>query len=108
MTVIKTYVIHGLLTRPPGGRGTREKYAYTDLVYNVDESVSFDDIDYILRKANIHRTVPIDIRTNQKLDFVIGMDKERVHDGGPVLNRVALNKKLIHDINNLDWVQPQR
>jgi len=104
---MKTFVIHGLLTRAPSGRHTREKYAHTDLVYNTDDSVSFEDIEYVMRNANLSRTVPIDIRTGQKLDYVIGMDKERMGDGGPKLNRVAMMAKLKKDLNNLDWVQPQ-
>lgn len=82
-------------------------YAHTDLVYNTDDSVSFEDIEYVMRNANLSRTVPIDIRTGQELDYVIGMDKERVGDGGPKLNRVAMMAKLKKDLNNLDWVQPQ-
>ena len=104
---MKTFVIHGLLTRPPNARKTREKYAHTDLVYNVEDGVSFDDIERVLYQANIRRSVPYDIRANQKLDFVIGMDKERAGSGGQILNRVGFTKKLLNDINNLDWVQPQ-
>lgn len=104
---MKTFVIHGLLTRNPSGRHTRERYAHSNLVYNVDDSVTFDDIEYVLRNT-INRAVPYDIREKEHLGYVIGMDKERVHDGGPVLNRVALNRKLKRDIDNLDWVQPHR
>ena len=103
---IKTYVFHGLLTRAPGARHTREQYAHIDLVYNVDEGVTFDDIDYVFRQLKIARTVPIDIRTGEKLDFVIGVDNDRISDGGPTLNRVAFNKQLTNDVKKLWWVQP--
>jgi len=104
----KTYVIYGLLTRSPTGRGRREPYAYTNLVYNVDDSVSFEDVEYIMQRiARIKRSVPYDIRTNEKLDYVIGLDKERSNEGGKVLSRLAFNKKFAQDLNNLDWVYPQ-
>lgn len=103
---MKTFVIHGLLTRAPSGRHSREKYAHSDLVYNVEDSVTFDDIEYVMRNS-VLRTVPVDIRAGQKLEYVIGMDKERVGAGGPILNRVAFSRKLKKDIDNLDWVQPQ-
>ena len=104
---MKTFVIHGLLTRSPAGRHARERYAHTDLVYNTDDSVNFEDIEYAIRKSGINRAVPYDIRTREKLDYVIGLDKERAYTGGPKLNRVALMKKIVKDINELDWVQPQ-
>lgn len=103
---MKTYVVHGLFTKPPLSRHNREQYAHVDLVYNVDDSISFDDIDYVLRKAQIARAVPIDIRTGEKLDFVIGVDNDRRTDGGPILNRVAFNKQLTNDVKKLWWVQP--
>lgn len=105
---MKTYVIYGLLTKEPGRRGSKERYAYTNLVYNTDDGVSFDDIEYVLRNAGIKRVVPIDIRTGQKLDYVIGLDRERSGEGGVILNRIAFNKKLKNDLNNeIDWVNPQ-
>jgi len=104
---MKTFVIHGLLTRSPSGRHSKEKYAHTDLVYNTDDSVNFEDIEYAMRNSGINRAVPYDIREKEPLNYVIGVDRERKDEGGPRLNRVALMKKIVKDINGLDWVQPQ-
>src|SRR5574343_133929 len=102
---MKTYVIHGLFTRNPSGRNTREQYAHVNLVYNTDDSVSWEDIDFYMSKLNVKRTVPIDIRTGEKLDYVIGLDKDRRDEGNRIpLNRLAFKKSLERDLKNLDWV----
>lgn len=105
---MKTYVIHGLFTRNPSGRNVREQYAHVNLVYNTDDSVSWEDIDFYLSKLNVKRTVPVDIRTGEKLDYVIGLDRDRRDEGNRIpLNRIAFKKSLERDLKNLDWVQPQ-
>lgn len=107
MPAFKTYVVHGLLTRNPSGRNSKEQYAHINLVYNVDASVSFEDIDYYLSKMNLKRAVPVDIRTGEKLDYVIGLDSERSSEAGVPLNRIAFKRQFEKDLKNLDWVQPQ-
>ena len=102
-----TYVIHGLFTRPPGVRKSREKYAHVNLVYNVEPGISMADVVFALDRQRISRTVPIDIRTGAKVEYIISVDKERISEGGQVLNRYGFQKKLEKDINNLEWVQPQ-
>ena len=106
MPNFNTYVIHGLLTRNPSGRHSREQYAHVNLVYNTEPSITWDDIDFYLSKLNLRRTVPVDIRTGQKLEYVIGLDKERADEGGQILNRVAFSRKIQSDLKKLDWVQP--
>ena len=104
-----TYVIHGLFTRPPSGRKSREQYAHVNLVYNVEPGISMEDVAFTLDRMRISRAVPIDIRTGEKVEYIISVDKERERsgEGGRILNRVGFSKQLEKDINNLEWVQPQ-
>ena len=87
----------------------RDKGDYADIekVYNVDDSVTIDDVYFYLNKRNT-RPIPIKITDNEpvrKLSFAISMDSNRSHDADikKPLNRVMFARKLEADLKNLDW-----
>jgi hypothetical protein len=107
--MVKTIVITGMLVRNPTGRKSRGDYASVDLAYNVDDSVDIDDVIFYINKSKA-RPVPYDLKSDEKLDFSVGIDRDRAGDvptrlKGKVLNRVSIRKEIEKDMKGLEWFE---
>ena len=105
---MKTVVISGTVAKRTGNQ--KGNYADIEKVYNVDDSVTVDDVYYYLEKRNA-RAIPIKIDGSEvkKLSFVISMDSNRANDADikKPLNRVMFARKLEADLKTLDWQIPK-
>lgn len=98
---MKTIVIMGMLVKSPSRGHTRGDYADINIAYNVDDSVTIDDVIFYIDKR-VNRSVPLRWQTGEKLDYVVGIDRDR-NTGKAPMNRVAFTRMLARDIDNLDW-----
>ena len=84
-------------------------YAAIDLVYNVDDSVSVDDIHYYISNRN-YRITNKDNVNGIEYDYSVGIDSERKWDAQnkKPLSRIAFGRQLDKDFRKLDWHTDKR
>jgi len=107
---MKTIVVSGMLVKSSGR--DRGDYSDVDFVYNVDDSVTVDDVIYFI---NRHGARAVPARTDgTRLSFVAYVDSERKVDEkrevkkGRILNRVGLSKAIAKDMQTIDWSEDKR
>ncbi len=107
---MKTIVVHGMLVKDSGR--DRGDYSDVDFVYDVDDSVTVDDVIFYI---NRHGARAVPTRTDgTKLSFVVSVDSERKTDDkrevkkGRVLNRVGVSKAIRKDMATVSWETPEK
>jgi len=106
---MKTIVIHGMVVRTDGRNA--HDYSDVDLVYNVEDSVSVDDVIYYLNKSGVR---PVPVKTDgTKLSYAVGIDNERKREAMKgakpnVLSRIAFKKQFEKDLKKVEWHTPKR